>query len=320
MSKKKVTNKNDIIELRVKRFLAMVIDWYLTNMLAVIPITFYFRNGDYLQPYMFDFTHYDFQTALLLILYGIAIGLIYYIIIPVFLWKGQTLGKKICKIQIVDINENNITLKTMLLRELVGATLLEGGIVITATYLRKLLPVLGFTSFVEPLKYLAYGLTLLSILYAYFQPNSQSFHDKIAQTIIKKNKLYFPSFRDIYNIIICWEDEIMKYNFINDSYKIDFNIPDGLKKEIEYLEQLDRDNDYSFFNYAEDLEYSGRYYVRKGIISKNSGSNYIIDMEDFKNKYKWNKKQLIWIVIRLVHLIDLMAGSKERQAILKREI
>ncbi|WP_270640898.1 hypothetical protein [Longibaculum muris] len=78
----------------------------------------------------------------------------------------------------------------------------------------------------------------------------------------------------------------MKYNFINDSYKIDFNIPDGLKKEIEYLEQLDRDNDYSFFNYAEDLEYSGRYYVRKGIISKNSGSNYIIDMEDFKNKYK----------------------------------
>ncbi|WP_270640899.1 RDD family protein [Longibaculum muris] len=203
MSKKKVTNKNDIIELRVKRFLAMVIDWYLTNMLAVIPITFYFRNGDYLQPYMFDFTHYDFQTALLLILYGIAIGLIYYIIIPVFLWKGQTLGKKICKIQIVDINENNITLKTMLLRELVGATLLEGGIVITATYLRKLLPVLGFTSFVEPLKYLAYGLTLLSILYAYFQPNSQSFHDKIAQTIIKKNKLYFPSFRDIYNIIIC---------------------------------------------------------------------------------------------------------------------
>ena len=186
MSKKKVTNKNYIIELRVKRFLAMVIDWYLTNMLAVIPITFYFRNGDYLQPYMFDFIHYDFQTALLLILYGIAIGLIYYIIIPVFLWKGQTLGKKICKIQIVDINENNITLKTMLLRELVGATLLEGGIVITATYLRKLLPVLGFTSFVEPLKYLAYGLTLLSILYAYFQPNSQSFHDKIAQTIIIK--------------------------------------------------------------------------------------------------------------------------------------
>ena len=55
MSKKKVTNKNDIIELRVKRFLAMVIDWYLTNMLAVIPISFYFRNGVYLQPYMFDF-------------------------------------------------------------------------------------------------------------------------------------------------------------------------------------------------------------------------------------------------------------------------
>lgn len=58
------------------------------------------------------------------------------------------------------------------------------------------------------------------------------------------------------------------YNFINDNYKIDFEIPEALQKEIEYLEELDRNNDYAFYNYAEDLEYSGRYFVKKGIISK----------------------------------------------------
>lgn len=59
MKKNKIkNNKNrnnmDIIETRVRRFVAMIIDWYLTNMLAVNPITFYLRGNDYLKPYMFD--------------------------------------------------------------------------------------------------------------------------------------------------------------------------------------------------------------------------------------------------------------------------
>ena len=61
-TKNNKSNKNrnnmDIIETRVRRFVAMIIDWYLTNMLAVIPITFYLRGNDYLKPYMFDLTHY----------------------------------------------------------------------------------------------------------------------------------------------------------------------------------------------------------------------------------------------------------------------
>lgn len=184
--KKKYTSKNDIIEIRAKRFFAMIIDWYLTNMLAVLPITFYLRGNQYLQPDMFDFSKYNFQTGILLCLYGITIGLIYYIIIPTFVLKGQTLGKKICKIQIVHTDEKPVTLKTMLIRELLGATILEGGIVITATYARKILPLLGLGSLTDPFKYIAYALTILSILYAYFQPTSQAFHDKLANTIVIK--------------------------------------------------------------------------------------------------------------------------------------
>lgn len=184
--KKDIMNKNDIIEIRMRRFFAMLIDWYLTNMLAVIPITFYFRNGDYLQPFMFDLSQYTFQTGLLLGIFGLCIGIIYYLIIPTFVWKGQTLGKKICKVQIVSENNEDFTLKTMLIRELLGVVILEGGIVITATYIRKLLPLFGLATFVNPLKYMAYALTILSILYAYFQPNSQAFHDKLAKTIVIK--------------------------------------------------------------------------------------------------------------------------------------
>ena len=142
MTKKKtmMTNKYDIIEVRMCRFFAMVIDWYLTNMLAVIPITFYFRGDDYLQPYMFELNEYSFQIGLLLGIYAIIIGIVYYVVIPSFVWKGQTLGKKLCKIQVIDQNANELTLQTILKRELLGAVILEGGIIITATYIRKLLP------------------------------------------------------------------------------------------------------------------------------------------------------------------------------------
>ncbi|MEG0275815.1 MAG: RDD family protein [Coprobacillus sp.] len=184
--KKQVLSKMDIIEIRARRFAALVIDWYLTNMLAVIPITFYFRGGDYLKPHMFELQEYSFYIGLLLGLYAIVVGIIYYTVIPTFVWKGQTLGKKLCKVKVVQEDETDITYKTMFIREMLGATLLEGGIVMTAAYLRKLLPLFNLAQFVTPLQYIAYALTLLSIAYAYFKPKSQAFHDKVAKTIVIK--------------------------------------------------------------------------------------------------------------------------------------
>ena len=43
-----------------------------------------------------------------------------------------------------------------------------------------------------------------------------------------------------------------QFNFINDQYKIDFKVPEALQKEIDYLEELDKQNDYAFYNYAEE--------------------------------------------------------------------
>lgn len=173
-----------IANTRMKRFFALIIDWYITTMIASIPITFFLRTNNVLSSEMFDLSNYSTSIAILLVIFGIFIGIIYYIIIPTYVWKGQTLGKKICKIQITNSQGNEVTLKAMLLRELIGSTFLEGGIVITATYLRKALPLFGFSALVNPLQYIAYALTLLSIIYAYFNPLSQSFHDKIADTIV----------------------------------------------------------------------------------------------------------------------------------------
>lgn len=192
MSKKKKQKikpetKMDIIETRVRRCVAMIIDWYITHMIVVIPITFYLRDGDYLKPYTFDLSHYSFSIGLFLGLFGIFVGVFYYIVIPTYLWKGQTIGKKICKVKVVTEEREDINLSCMLKRELIGATLLEGGIVVTSSYIRKLIEFFGFMQVAQILQYIAYGLTLISIIYAYFNKKSQSFHDKIAKTIVIKN-------------------------------------------------------------------------------------------------------------------------------------
>ena len=155
-------------------------------MLAVIPITFYLRGNDYLKPYMFELTHYNFSIGLGLGVYGILIGIIYYVFVPVLLFDGQTLGKRLCKIKVIKENNESVTLTDMIIRELVGSTLLEGGMLIIPTYLRKILPLFSFGMLVNPLQYIAYILTIVSIAYAYFQPNSQAFHDKIAKTVVVK--------------------------------------------------------------------------------------------------------------------------------------
>ena len=91
-------SKMDIVELRLRRTVALMIDWYITNMLASIPITFFLRKDSQFKPEMFELTSYGFNTALIVCLIAITIGVLYYVFIPLYIWKGQTPGKKICKI------------------------------------------------------------------------------------------------------------------------------------------------------------------------------------------------------------------------------
>lgn len=176
--------KYEITKIRMRRFWALIIDWYLTGMIVSLPVTFYLRGDSYLKSEMFNLTSYPLSVGLMLGFYGVLIGFVYYVIIPTYLWQGQTLGKKICKIKIVNEYGQNVNFKTLFIREMIGSTVIEGGIIISATYLRKMLPLIGLQAMVNPLMYVSYAITIISILYAYFNPLSQSFHDLLAKTIV----------------------------------------------------------------------------------------------------------------------------------------
>ena len=77
-------SKMDIVELRLRRTVALIIDWYITNMLASIPITFFLRKDSQFKPEMFELTAYGFNKALIVCLIAITIGILYYVFIISF--------------------------------------------------------------------------------------------------------------------------------------------------------------------------------------------------------------------------------------------
>lgn len=176
----------DIAKLRMRRFVAMIMDWYITSMIAALPVTFYFRKESYVSATDFQLRSYDMDIAIFLGLFAVISGIIYYVFIPMFIFKGQTLGKKLLKIKVVKQDYSEVDTKTLLIREVLGSTLLEGGIVTTAIYLRQLLQLFIPFDILQPWTYLTYIVTIISIGFAYFNKDSLTIHDKIAKTILIK--------------------------------------------------------------------------------------------------------------------------------------
>lgn len=93
-NKRKVEIKGyDIAKLRFQRFLAMVIDWYISNMIVAIPVTFFLRGKDYIQPYSFQLETYGYKIGMIYGLFVVVVGICYYFAVPTYIWKGQTYGK-----------------------------------------------------------------------------------------------------------------------------------------------------------------------------------------------------------------------------------
>lgn len=181
-----INNGYDIGKLRARRAAAMIMDWYITSMIAALPVTFYFNKESYISTDSFQLANYDLNIAIFLGIFAVFSGVIYYVIIPMFIFKGQTLGKKLFKIKVVKQDKSEVDAKTILIREVLGSTLFEGGIVTTAIYFRQLVQLFVPFNIFTPWTYLTYIITIISIGIAYFNKDSLTIHDKIAKTILVK--------------------------------------------------------------------------------------------------------------------------------------
>lgn len=164
-----------------KRFLGYLIDWYVGGLCTAIPISVMSQK---LTNTMLNQNIIEFEEP-----YGIIAGVLaivfaifYFVIVPTFIYKGQTLGKKLCKIKIVKKSNEEITLKNMLLRQVVGIIIIEGALVTASAILHSIVTIITQVNVVSPLMYLGFVMTAISILLMLFKGENRAIHDYLGGT------------------------------------------------------------------------------------------------------------------------------------------
>lgn len=186
MAKKKIVKIPKCDVGNFKRFFAYLLDYYLGLLLCSLPIVL--ANGIINQSEKMQMNLFFFDNQPML-LYFVAIvslllGYYYYIHIPLKVWKGQTVAKRLFHFKIVKKDGNEVDLKTLILRYVVGFTIVEGSLISCSSILRQLLTYVTKINFVDSLMQIGTYVSLASCLLVFVTKNRKMLHDFIAGTIV----------------------------------------------------------------------------------------------------------------------------------------
>ncbi|MGL5717855.1 MAG: RDD family protein [Paraclostridium sp.] len=168
--------------LYIRRLFAMMIDWYLASTIAGIPILFIYSIESGKAEIAQSLASMSVKWGLIAGILAITFGLIYYIALPMYWRRGQTLGKRLVGVKIVNDDGSDISMKNLCTREIIGVMLIEGGIVCTSEYFRQIVTLLTSASLYSILTILASIVTIVSIVMLFITRESKMIHDFIGKT------------------------------------------------------------------------------------------------------------------------------------------
>lgn len=191
IKKREKTKKNETIIKEAslpKRFLSYIIDWYIGALAAAFPISIIAEKiyGTMLRQ---DIIYFEEPFGLIGGILAIFFASLYYVYIPsTKSYKGQTLGKRICKIKIVKEDNSDVDLKTMLIRQLLGIIVIEGSMYTVSSIWHQLVLITTGIEIITPLKYIGIALVGISSLLILFHSDHKAIHDYLAKTKVISTK------------------------------------------------------------------------------------------------------------------------------------
>lgn len=168
------------INITIRRFIAYIIDWFIGGMLVILPI-FVVNALTGISLYNTTLNKFSNMYQLLIIVLALILSILYYAILP-YLWNGQTIGKKILKIQIVSKDNKKLTIKQLMIREVVGIFLLEGNLYVISSIIRSFLEAIVGFNIILILSVLMMIITLTSCIVVLLNRQHLALHDVISKT------------------------------------------------------------------------------------------------------------------------------------------
>lgn len=179
--KLKNEERNDIGYIR--RILAYGIDWYVGGVIASLPLIIMYmminKEATYIPQ---NLAIFEYPLNIVAGSLSFFIAFIYYVIIPMFVFKGQTLGKKILKIKIVNADFKEATCKQILIRQGIMILLIEGSVFTASNMLHQVVTLTTGLNIISLYAYLGLGITIFSGLLVIVLKSKRALHDVVTNT------------------------------------------------------------------------------------------------------------------------------------------
>lgn len=163
-----------------RRFLAYLIDWYAGALITNIPISIAAGGltGSMLNQQLADLGSFGLAAGA----GAVIMGIVYYVAVPAFLWKGQTPAKRLLGLRIDGLDGKPASLRQLLLRQVVGVMVLEGVLVTASSDWHQMLAIATGIDFTTYLMYAGYAVAAISIGMLLLSKDHRCLHDVIGGT------------------------------------------------------------------------------------------------------------------------------------------
>ncbi|HIZ78782.1 MAG TPA: RDD family protein [Candidatus Lachnoclostridium stercorigallinarum] len=165
-----------------RRFLAYLADWYLGALATALPVSVVsmkLYGTVQNQNIMSFYPPYGLIAGCL----GLFAAVIYYVAVPVLLWRGQTPGKHWLKIKIVNEDGSEAGTGRLILRQLLGIIIVEGSLVSASTIWHQMVSIITGVNVVSILMYAGMAVSLVSSILV-LAGRHRAVHDWIGGTVV----------------------------------------------------------------------------------------------------------------------------------------
>ena len=169
-----------------KRLLAYALDWAIGGIVTGLPAVFMYsivtsRSDMFSNLYVFEALGYDKTYWIIAGFLCLMTAILYFIVIPLKKYPGQTLGKKIAKIKILTWSDENVSIKTLAVRYAI-TFIFESPLFIISTYIMQTLTLITRFYVESVWTFVGIACTLISAAMVIYTKKHCAIHDYVAKT------------------------------------------------------------------------------------------------------------------------------------------